>query len=467
MWAAAGAYSSFLVNFVAVAVLAHFVPPAGFGSYALALAYNQILFALGLFPFGQAVVQSPSTPGMAETAMRMSLALRGGLLLLSFPAALAVRHFNGEVVALLFLGLAFSEFLDGVRGSMSAVLERDLRYRGLASGTVLAAVTAAVGSVAAARLGAGAFALLLRDLLIEVVILGVYFTMSRRWGLPAARAFDRSSARRVWAFARSLFWIRSLEQVLARSDRVVLGNLIGLQALGYFQQAKYLAMLPQSALAPASMQVATATYCKVRDDGPRLGLAFDLVQYVVVRVVPLTGIALALFPEEILHAMYGARWLPAAPALRVLALYATLGPILESHRSFAVAMEQWRALRWSVVAQGTVQVAALVLLAPRFGIVGAAWGTCLAPIAGLTVLGVLVIRRFVPGRHGTLGPVLAATAVALAAGIGLGRWVGDGGWAWLALKLAGAAAVYAMVLVALERRSLLDHLVYLRARAMG
>lgn len=467
MWAAAGAYTTFVVNFAAIAALAHFVGPKDFGSYSLAFAYNQMVFALGLFPFGQFVVQSPSLPGIAETAMRMALVLRTGLLLLSVPIALVVNHFNGSTVALLFLGLAVTETLDGVRGSMAAVLERDLRYRALASTTMGASVFASAVAVAAARLGLGAAALLLRDLLLELAVLAVYLGMARRWGLPLARSYDRSIARPAFAFAKSLFWIRALDQVLQRADRVVLGNLLGLEALGYFHQAKYLATLPQAALAPANMQVAISTYSKIRDDRTRLGAAFDLVQYVVVRVVPLAGLALALYPEEILRAMYGARWLPAAPALRVLGLYATLTPILESYRSFSIALERWRPLRWSVLLQTALLVVALVILAPPFGIVGAAWATCLVPVAGLVVLGLSVTRRIVPSRHGEVGPACVATFAAGAAGLALVPLVGAEGVVALLLKLFAVGAVYLLALLAIERRSLLERASYLRTRAAG
>lgn len=465
LWAAAGAYTSFAVNFATVAALARFVSPDGFGSYALALGYSQILFALGLFPFGQAVVQSPDAPGLADTAMRMALALRGALVLLSLPAAALIAHFNGTTVALLFLGLAVNELLDGARSSMSAVLERDLRYRALARTTTAASVAASAAAITAAALGLGAPALLLREVLLVGVILIVYIGMARRWGLPLARSFDRGHAARVWTFAKGLFWIRALDQVLARADRVLLGNALGLEALGYFHQAKYLAMLPQSALAPASMQVAIATYSKVRADRVRLAAAFELVQYVVVRVVPLAGLALLIFPEAILQALYGARWLPAAPALRVLGLFATLSPILESYRSFAIALERWRPLRAAVLAQAAVLVAVLLLLAPRFGIVGAAWATCLAPVAGLAVLVLSVTRRLVASRHGELGPVCAATGAALLAGLGLLALVDAGGAFALFLQLAAVAAVYALVLLLVERRSLLERVAYLRARA--
>lgn len=468
MWAAAGAYTIFLVNFGAVAALAHFVAPAAFGSYALALAYTQVLSALGLFPFGQAVVQSPRTPGLAETALRLYVAVRGGLLLLAVPAALAVRHANGGAVAFLFLALAGNDFLDGLRSAMGCVLERDLRYRRLASTTLAAALLGSGGALLAARLGLGAWALVLRDVLTQLAVLATYVTMRRRWELPLGRAYDRRLAGRLWRFARNLFWIRALDQVLARLDRVVLGNVLGLSALGLFHQAKYLAMLPQSALAPASMQVAVSTYSKVREDRARLGHAFDLVQYVVLRVVPLAGLALALFPEELLSAMYGARWLPAAPALRVLGVYATLSPILESYRSFTLALERWRALRWSSLAQLAVLVIALAILAPRHGTVGAAVATCLVPVTGLLVLGLGVTRRLAPGRRGTLGPVLLAIPAALAAGLGVQRLLGPGGGAaLLALKLAAAALAYGLALLVVERRALLARAGYLRARAVG
>ena len=465
LWAAAGAYASFVVNFASVAALARFVSPDGFGSWALAVAYCQILFALGVVPFGQAVVQSPNVPGLADTAMRLALALRGALALLALPVAAVVARFNGSTVALLFLGLVGNELLDGVRSSMSAVLERDLRYRALARTTTAASIAASVAAVGAGALGLGAAALLLREVLLVLVILAVYVRNARRWGLPLARVFDRRHAARVWTFARGLFWIRALEQVLARADRVLLGNALGLESLGYFHQAKYLAMLPQSALAPANMQVAVATYSKVRADRVRLGAAFDLVQYVVVRVVPLAGLALVLYPEAILQTLYGARWLPAAPALRVLGVYAMLSPVLESYRSFAIALERWRALQAAVLAQAGVLVGALVLLAPRFGIVGAAWATCLAPVAGVGVLVGAVTRRQITSRHGELGPVCAAAGAALAVGLGLLRLVGLGGALDLLLHLAAVVAVYALVLLLVERRTLLARAAYLRARA--
>jgi PST family polysaccharide transporter len=466
LWAAAGAYSTFLVNFASIAVLARFVSPTDFGTFSLAFAYSQILTAVGLFPFGQAVVQSPSERGIADTALVLTMLLRVALLLVSVPVAIVAARHNGAAVGLLLVELSAVNVLDGLRSAMAAVLERDLRYRRAATATLVAAVCAAAISVVAAARGLAAQALVLREGLIQAIVLGIYVVMARRWHLPSGRAFDRATARRVWTFARSLFWFRALDQVVARADRVVLGNALGLEPLGYFHQAKTLALLPQAALAPANMQVAIATYSKVRHDPARLGRAFDVVQYFVYRVVPLAGLAMALFPEDLLSAMYGPRWLPAAPALRVLGIYAILGPIVEGHRSFAVAIEAWAPLRRSVVVHGAVLLVLLAVLAPTAGAVGAAWATSLAPLAGLAVLRREVGRRVEGRARGSPVPVFAAVAAALAGGLCAGAFVGPGGVPALAVKLAATAAVYGAALLLLERGALRERARYLlRARA--
>jgi PST family polysaccharide transporter len=466
LWAAAGAYSTFVVNFAAVAVLARFVSPAEFGAFSLALAYSQILCAVGLVPFGQAVVQSPNVRGIADTALVLTLLLRAALLVVSVPVAIVAARHNGFEVGLLLVELTALNVVDGVRSAMAAVLERDLHYRRAAAATLVAAVCAAVISVAAAARGLAAQALVLREGLIQAVVLGIYVVMARRWHLPLGRGFDRAAARRVWSFARSLFWFRALDQAVARADRVVLGNALGLEPLGYFHQAKTLALLPQAALAPANMQVAIATYSKVRHDPARLGRAFDVVQYFVYRVVPLAGLAMALFPEDLLSALYGPRWLPAAPALRVLGIYAMLGPILEGYRSFAVATEAWQPLRRSVVVHGVVLLAALTVLAPLAGSLGAAWATSLAPLAGLAVLRREVGRRVEGPARGSPVPVLVAVAAALAGGLCVGELIGSGSVPALAVKLAGTTAVYGSALLLVERGTLRERARYLlRARA--
>jgi len=463
LWAAIGAYGTFVVNFAGIAVLARYVSPADFGSYALAQSYNEIVLAIGLFPFAQAVVQLGNLRAIGDTALIMGVILRLAQLLLSVPLAFVVARYNGRTVGILFFLFALLAILDGLRSNMSAVMERNLHYRGMSIAKVAAGVAGSSLAVGAAILGFGSYALVFREALVVALVLAVYLVNARRWNLPTGRSFDRATARHVWRFSKALFWVNSLERILARLDRVALGNLLGVEALGYFHQSKYLATLPQAAMAPANMQVAIATYTKVRDDPPRLARAFDVVQYFVLRVVPLAGLAMVLFPEEILRTMYGARWLPAAPTFRILGIYATLLPILEGYRTFSVALEQWAALRWSIIAQAVVLVAALAVLVPRYGAIGAAWATCIRPVVGFAILGRAVSRRIHPATHGRVPPVLGAFAAALGGGWALQQLVtAHGGTRMLLLKLGVASFLYVLGLLIIERKGIFERVSYLR-----
>src|SRR5207302_89333 len=104
--------------------------------------------------------------------------------------------------------------------------------------------------------------------------------------LPLGQAFEKDAAKRIWRFGASVYIVRAMDQIASRLDRVLLGNVLSLDVLGIYYQAKYLAALPANALAPGNFQVAIATYSKLTNDPPRLSRAFETVQYFVMRLVP-------------------------------------------------------------------------------------------------------------------------------------------------------------------------------------
>jgi PST family polysaccharide transporter len=448
---------TFGINFAGLAILARVLTPTDFGAYALAQSYSIIVNALGAFPFGQAVVQSPGHDETADAALIMGSLVRVGLLLVSFPVCLLLNHLNGFTVAALFGGLSLLQIVDGARSAMMAPLERDFRYRSVAGLSALAAAGAAGTSIGLGYLGYGAYALFARDALGIILVTATLLLLGRRLALPTGARLERRAALRVWQVGKQLFWIRSLEMVLSRIDRVLLGNTLDLSSLGYFNQARYLATLPQAAMAPGNLQVAVATYCRLKDDPVRLAKAFDTVQYFVLRVVAIAGILVALWPEDVLRALYGTRWVAAAPTLRILGLYVILFPALESYRSLFTALEDWRVLRRVVVLQGAALLGLLFILLPVFGILGAAAATVAVPIVGLAVL--VVSSRKVLSRHshGSLAPVLMAAVVSFAFG-----WLALPPWPSALLRMTILMMFYLFAIIAIERKTLNERLQYLR-----
>jgi PST family polysaccharide transporter len=392
----------------------------------------------------------------------MGSIVRLGLLVVSIPVCLVLNHVHGFIVAGLFGGLSLLHIVDGARSAMMAPLERDLRYRSTAGLNAIAAVGAAAASIGLGYLGFGAYALFARDALGIVVGATMLMLLGRRLGLPRGTQLNRKAAERVWQVGKQLFWIRSLEMVLSRVDRILLGNSLSLSSLGYFSQARYLATLPQAVIAPGNLQVAVATYCRLKTDPTRLTRAFDTVQYFVLRIVTIPGLLVALWPEDILNALYGPRWLDAAPALRIFALYIALAPAAESYRSLFTALENWRLLRKVILIQGVALVGLLLVLLPPFGVLGAVASTVAVPAVGLIVLGFSASGISKGFSHGSVVPVMSAAVTSLA----FGYWVLPNVSSAL-VRMTLLIAYYLMAILVIERKTIGARLKYLSRSFAG
>jgi O-antigen/teichoic acid export membrane protein len=410
MWVAGAAYSGFILTFASTAIIARLVPPRDFGAYALAQAYSQILLAFGAFGFTQSVIQSSNHDArLANTALRMTIGVRLILACVAVPAAFMIRRYQGADVSLVFFQLSLVQIADAIRIGLTITLERDLDYARIARVSVTATVASTVLSIGAAYAGFGVYALVFRDASLAIVLLIGAWIIAKRASLPMGGSFDRAAAKEVWKFGRSVYIVRALDQVCARIDRVLLGNVMSLDLLGLYHQAKYVAALPTSALAPGNLQVAINAYSKIKDDRPRLSRAFSTVQYFVLRLVPPFAMVCALWPRELLAVVCGLRWVAGAGALRILAVFALTFAVTEGYRSLFSAVEQWSVLRRSALLQAGVMIALVPVLATRYGAEGAAVATLLASAAGLVFLQIQS-RRYV-GSYGTNGLRGAAAIV--------------------------------------------------------
>lgn len=460
---AASSYAGFVLSVLGTAGIARCVGPTDFGVYALGQAYAQIAVALGGFAFTQAVLQSDhDSPALADTALAMTLAVRLAVFLLAIPVSFVVLTGQGPAVAHVFLSLTAIQFLDAAKVGMAMPLRRRMEYGRTAAVTFVSAAVAHTSGVVAAKAGWGVNALVLRDALLSIVGVVVYLVCARRWRLPVGRHLDRSVAGEAWHFGSRVFVVRVIDQGLARLDRLIMGVLLPLDAIGCYQQARYVAGLPSAAVAPGNLSVAIGMYSRVRHDRERLSRAFDTVQFFVARLVPAFALVCAVWPDLVVSVMLGAKWSQATEALRVMGAVALLLPTIDSYRALMEASQQWRVLRWSSVTQSCVGVFALLALY-RFGAVGASFALVVASAAALLLL-VVASRHVVSSDFWRrYAPAIASTALALFVGYLLRRSLSTMalGAASLYLGALTTVIVYILGLAVLEARELQQRLLYI------
>jgi O-antigen/teichoic acid export membrane protein len=302
---------------VTMMLMARLLSAEDFGLQGMALVligFFQLFSEGGL---GAATIQRLEiTQAQISALFWVNLAV--GCVLAALAAALApvLVAFYGEprlygMTTVLGVSFVFS----GLAAQHRALVLREMRFVTLAKVEVLSLATSSVVGVSMALLGCHYWSLVGMMLTVPLVS-AVGFWLAVPWipGLP----------RRGCGVLPMLHfgWMTTFNNVLVflawNADNILIGRVWGADALGLYGRAYNLATLPVHQLNAATSNVAFSALSRIQDDADRLGRSF-LKGYALLLslTVPIT-ISCALFSDEIIRVMLGAKWMEAAPIFRLL-----------------------------------------------------------------------------------------------------------------------------------------------------
>lgn len=460
-WLTLGGYLSFLLNFAVSLLLVRLLFPEDFGTFALVSAVVELLSLLAGLAFSQGIIQMPEEPGIEDTAYRLTVWLCLALLGVGGVAGAVAWMVRGGRFGLLVLVVFGARLMTTLSYVYSAQLEREFRYRSLSVIRLLSAVAGLAVVLVLAAKGAGVWSLVGREVaLITVTYVGIRAATPWRYG----GGYDARTARRLFAFATRIFATRALEVINFRADALLLGLLVGTVALGFYDRARFLAELGHYAVSFAAVQVAFPLYARFKNDPARLAAAYRIIHYFLIRLMLPVALVMTLLPRELVIVLFGSRWDQAVPALRWLAGYAFLLPILDNTKVLLTGMGHLGdAMRIRLVQVLTV-IPALIALIPRWGAPGAAGAMTLGSITG-AITAFSALRRHQSDLILRIHAAPLASAVLAAAALLLSQRTWLAGWAprpGSAAALVLIGAVYTGGLVVLEYGELSRHLQILR-----
>ena len=371
------------VQFVASVVLARLLLPADFGQIALVVFFSSFsaIFVQGGLP--EALIQSRTTT-IEEESTVFWWNVAGSVV---FAAALvALGPFLGAFyhapalpgLMVLAAGMTVVASLSGVQ---TALLTRELRFDRITRAGVVSSLASAVAAVVAAWLGAGIWALG-----IQMGTAALTYTVAI-WLVGGWRPllhFRLATIRRLLGFGGWLSLSTALETLYTQGFALLLGKLYGLRELGLYNRAAGTQQLPANVFSAVIARVAFPLL-SMRNDDPaamRAGLrkANDLAMLVNVPVM----VGLALLPDLVIEVLFGAKWLPAAPILAILAWSGVVFPLHVINLQAMLAQGRTRTYFQIEFAKKTVGLAA-VLVGSFFGIVGLALAQLGASLVALAI----------------------------------------------------------------------------------
>src|SRR5262249_47445241 len=146
-----------------------------------------------------------------------------------------------------------------VVAALTAGLEGEFRYRALSFVRFLSLLLTAGLALLVAYRTHGAEALVVREAVPSLITLLLVLPVTLRW-VRSEGLWSWTTARRVVSVGSGWLLTRGAETLLYRVDQLLLAPVVSQADLGFYYQSRYIVQLPNTFMAPATMQVALRTY---------------------------------------------------------------------------------------------------------------------------------------------------------------------------------------------------------------
>lgn len=353
---------------VTAIVLARVMDPLIFGLAALVLTINELIRVFNRNGIGAKIVQcaDDELDGITNTAYRLNFIFCIGLFILQCLVAypLAAFYSTPQLVPMLQV-LSLTYLLMPFGMVQAALVQRQQRLKTVA---LIDGVQVGLDNVITTILalsGIGAWAIVLPKMLTSPIwVFGYRYAFI--WQ-PSGKFFHFELWRDVLSFGRYYLSIELLKTARLNLDNMVIGRLLGMEALGLYYFARNAGLGFSLTLINAINSALYPSLCEVKYDSVALKARFvrNLKQIgcVAVPLISLqAGLAFIYVPI-----VFGEQWLSAIPILTLLCLSALPRPLAESASALAMASGQisldfrWNLL-FSAIFVTTVTIAASVSL---------------------------------------------------------------------------------------------------------
>ena len=388
VWSVVQKWGRAAVTTVAFIALARLLPPEAFGLVALATAITAFIEILLDQGFSAAIVQRTDLKrGHLDTAFWISV-LIGVVLTLGAIAVseLAATLFEEPQLAPLLRWLSLSFIFVALSSTQTAILQRKLAFKSLASRSLAAAVAGGIVGVSMAFAGYGVWSLVGQNLVRGLVGVIVLWRASNwRPGLNVTKTHYRE----LFTFGVSVTGNNILHAFTRRSDDFLIGYFLGPTLLGYYTVGYRLLLVTMRLVTGIVNSVAFPTFSRIQQNRKRTRRAFyEVTRYTSLLAFPVF-FGLAILAPELVTALFGEKWAPSIPVMQILALIGILQSVLVFNGSImrASGKPSWQ---FGIMLLTAVFSVIGFLLAVRWGIVAVAAsfvivGYLLAPVSYVAV----------------------------------------------------------------------------------
>lgn len=322
-WTGLSAISTTSIESLRLVVLALFLSPVDFGLMGMAtlvMGFAQAYTDLGI---SVAIIHR-------QDATKEELSSLYWLNIFAGVAAFVVVWFCSPLIAVMFreprvlplLRVVDVVFLITPIGKQFEILlERDLKFNMLAGQEILTSIVGFAVAIGCAIAGFGVWALVL-----SFLITASLKTACLLWvGLSRYRPqvhFRRRDLRGYLAFGLYQLGERTVNYGSEKLDQVLIGSMLGAQALGFYNFAFNLTAQPIWRINPIITRVAFPVFAKMQNDTEALRRGYLRLTRVVATINAPLLLGLAAVAPLAVPLIFGAKWAPSIVLIQILSFVA-------------------------------------------------------------------------------------------------------------------------------------------------
>ena len=175
-----------------------------------------------------------------------------------------------------------------------------------------------------------------------------------------------------------------LDVIFIRMQSLLIGKLFDARSLGYYTIAQNTQSAPASFMGSVLSRVGLPVFASLAYDTNKLRRALQVALRIAMFLFVPTMVGIALVAAPLIEALYGVKWMTAAPILSVLALAATLWPVHVLNLA-AISAQGRSDLFFRVEVIKKVIAIGLVIASSPWGPLAIAWATLVSGITSALI----------------------------------------------------------------------------------
>ena len=343
-------------------MLARLLRPKDFGLVAMVTAFSLWPMNFGVNGFTEFIIQKPQISKEELNSifwlnLFLATLLAFGFMFFGF---LLVDFYSEPALSGIATAMATGIIFQAFSMSHLALLKREMKFTSIAILELVAVILSIIFAIAVAVWGMAYWAVVTRQLMIPIVMIGAWILCPWRPNRPQ----HLSGALPGLKYAVRVYCNVSLGYLMRSVDRVLIGKFHGSEPLGNYDRAYHLFAVPFNQLLFPLNSVALATLSRLKHDKERLSAYYTKAVSIIAFPGTLAALVLTLSAQDLVLLLLGPKWTEAGrivmafgPGIAAWFVYGT-HPWL--HLSLGTP-NRW--LRWNLFSSA-LTVIAFILAAP-------------------------------------------------------------------------------------------------------